>query len=108
MIPVSKEFIKDNNKYFFLKAKGDSMDHAGIFDGDLVLVQSQTYANDGEIVVALIDEEATIKEIKYNNDSIVLKPNSTNPNHVPFVLTRDFQVQGVVVTSIQMSQIKKD
>lgn len=100
MIPVSVQLAKPNNHYFFLRAKGDSMNEAGINDGDLVLIRQTNTAENGDLVVALIDDEATIKEFHRQNDCIVLKPKSTNKDHQPYILTRDFQVQGVVVTAV--------
>ena len=99
-IPVSTKLAKPPHRYFLLKAKGDSMDQKGINDGDLVLVRQQTVARDGEMVVALIDDEATIKEFRIGKDIYVLKPRSTNKTHQPIVLTKDFEIQGVVVTVI--------
>ena len=99
-IPVSTKLAKPPYRYFLLKAQGDSMDQKGIDDGDLVLVRQQTTARDGEMVVALIDDEATIKEFRIGKDIYVLKPRSTNKTHQPIVLTKDFEIQGVVVTTI--------
>lgn len=99
-IPVSIKLAKPPYRYFLLKAKGDSMNLKGIDDGDLVLVRQQTAAKDGEIVVALIDDEATIKEFRKAGETVVLRPRSRNKEHTPIVLTKDFQVQGVVVTAI--------
>jgi len=76
------------------------MNQAGINDGDLVLVRQQATARHGDIVVALIDDEATIKEYTSTGSAVVLKPHSSNPSHRPIILTRDFCVQGVVVTTI--------
>ena len=107
MIPVSIKLAKPPHKYFLLKAKGDSMDlpgsgrgQKGIHDGDLVLVRQQTTAKDGDTVVALIDDEATIKEFRIGGETYVLRPRSKNKTHQPIVLTKDFQIQGVVVTAI--------
>lgn len=100
MIPVSIKLARPPHRYFLLKAKGDSMDQKGIDDGDLVLVRQQTTAKDGDTVVALIDDEATIKEFRIGGETFVLKPRSRNKQHQPIVLTKDFQIQGVVVTSI--------
>src|SRR3989344_7641737 len=61
-IPVSIKLARPPHRYFLLKAQGDSMNQKGINDGDLVLVRQQTTANQGDSVVALIDDEATIKE----------------------------------------------
>jgi repressor LexA len=76
------------------------MDRAGIKDRDVVLVRQQSTANEGERVVALIDDEATIKEYRRSDRVVVLMPRSTNRKHKPIILTDDFQVQGVVVAVI--------
>lgn len=100
MIPVSTKLAKSPHRYFLLKAEGDSMNEKGINDGDLVLVRQQLTAHNGDMIVALVDDEATIKEFYRLGDIIILKPKSTNKQHKPIVLTKDFQVQGVVVTAI--------
>ena len=64
-IPVSVHIAQAPYKYFFLRAKGDSMNQKDIHDGDLILIREQHTANDNDIVVALIDDEATIKEFKH-------------------------------------------
>ena len=99
-ISVSIKLACPPHRYFLLKAKGDSMNQERINDGDLVLVRQQKTAKDREIVVALIDDEATIKEFHTAGETVVLKPRSRNKDHKPIVLTKDFQVQGVVVTAI--------
>ena len=99
-IPVSTSLAKSGYKYFLLHAKGDSMDEAGISDGDLVLVRQQPTAKDKDLVVALIDDEATIKELHVGKGIIILKPRSFNPVHRPIILEEEFQIQGVVVAAI--------
>lgn len=96
MVPVSVSLAKPQHRYFLLRVSGDSMNRAGIQDGDLVLVQQQSTADEGEKVVALIDDEATVKVLKRSRDAVLLVPRSTNPKHTPIVLTQEFQVQGVV------------
>lgn len=104
-ISVSTQLARPPHRYFLLKAKGDSMDQRGIDDGDLVLVRQQTTAKEGDMVVALIDDEATIKEFCIGGETFVLKPRSRNKQHQPIVLTKDFQVQGVVVTTIPSFEV---
>jgi len=99
-IPVSTAIAKPGYKYYLLHAQGDSMNKAGINDGDVVLVKQQPTADDGEKVVALIDGEATIKEFYKSSNAVVLKPKSTNQEHKPIILTDDFQIQGVVIQTI--------
>jgi repressor LexA len=100
LIPVSTSIAKPGWKYFLLRAKGDSMDKAGINEGDLILVRQQATANNGQNVVALIDDEATVKEYQHRGDFVTLLPKSYNDFHQPIILTRDFQIQGVVVATI--------
>lgn len=96
-IPTDKKMInKDPGEYFYLRAQGDSMDLAGIKDGDLLLIHRQQTADDGERVVALIGDEATVKILKKGTDFAVLKPSSSNPKHRPIVLKDSLIVQGVV------------
>lgn len=99
-IPVSDKLIKSSYRYFILRASGDSMNDAGIDDGDLVLIRQQQFAQNGDKVLALIDDEATIKEFHNNGNMIVLKPRSKNSKHQPIVLTSDFRIQGIVETVI--------
>ena len=101
MIPVSKGLARPGSRYFLLRAKGDSMNMAGIEDGDLVLVRQQVTASNGDVVVALIDDEATIKEFNHTGDAVVLKPKSRNKKHPPIILTENFEVQGVVIKTIK-------
>jgi len=99
-IPVSVSLARPGFKYFLLRAKGDSMNKAGINDGDLILVRQQSVAQNGDIVVALIDDEATVKEFQHSKNCVVLMPRSNNKKHKPIILTENFQVQGVAVTTI--------
>jgi repressor LexA len=99
-LPVATTMAKPGARHFFLHAHGDSMDQAGIKDGDIVLIRQQATATEGERVVALIDDEATIKEYHHSDGVVVLKPRSSNAKHRPIILTEDFQVQGVVVAVI--------
>jgi repressor LexA len=100
MIPVSVSLARPGYKYFLLRTSGDSMDKAGIKDGDLVLVRQQQTAKNGDKVVALIDDEATVKEFQRHKNCVVLMPKSKNKDHKPIILTDNFEVQGVIVTAI--------
>jgi repressor LexA len=76
--PISREFIPGDSDIFSLNVSGDSMIEAGIFDGDIVFVRRQEYAANGDIVVAMIDDEATVKRFFREADHIRLQPeNST-------------------------------
>lgn len=76
--PIPADFIGTSTPSFMLKVKGESMIEAGIFDGDYIIVKQQSVANNGEIVVALINDEATVKTFYKEKDHIRLQPeNST-------------------------------
>ncbi|HUV30703.1 MAG TPA: transcriptional repressor LexA [Acidobacteriota bacterium] len=102
VFPVSTKLARAPYRYFLLRAIGDSMNQKGIQDGNLVLVRQQPSAENGDRVVALIDEEATIKEFHRTSNAIILKPKSTNKQHQPIILTNDFQILGVVQTVIEL------
>lgn len=97
-IPVSTSVARPGAKYFLLRAVGDSMNRAGIQDRDLVLVRQQQDAKNGDRVVALINDEATVKEFYREKEVAVLKPKSTNKSHKPIILHEDFIIQGVVIS----------
>ena len=98
--PVSTQLAKSGHDYFLLRADGDSMNNAGIQDGDAVLVKQTPVANEGDVVVALIDDKATVKKLHFAQGAIVLKPQSSNKEHKPIIVTENFQVQGVVKATI--------
>ena len=95
-VSISIEMIKNGYKYFLLRAEGDSMDEAGINNGDLLLIRQQQDAENGDRILALIDDEATVKEYNKSGGMVILKPKSTNKIHQPIILTSDFRIQGVV------------
>lgn len=99
-LPVSTELARPPHRYFMLRARGDSMDKAGINDNDLVLVKQQFTAESGDRVVALIDDEATIKEYQQGDGVVILQPRSSNLEHKPIILTSEFRIQGVVIKAI--------
>ncbi len=74
--PLPVDFV-GNSESFMLKVRGDSMIEAGILDGDFVLVKKQNVAENGDIVVALIDDEATVKTFFKEQDHIRLQPQNS-------------------------------
>lgn len=96
-IPVSTGLAKPGNQYFMLRASGNSMNLSGINNGDILLVRQQNTAENGARVVALIDDEATVKILERKSDVIVLRPNSTETKHKPIVVSENCMIQGEVV-----------
>ena len=91
--PIPMEFMP-NNQTFMLKVKGESMINTGIFDGDLVLVEQCQTARNGEIVVALIEDGATVKTFYKEKDEIRLQPE--NDSMDPIIVT-DVKILGKVI-----------
>jgi repressor LexA len=109
-VQMPKTIARAGSEYFLLRVRGNSMDKAKmagekIEDGDLVLVRQQATANDGDIVVALIDGEATIKRFAKGSGYYVLKPDSTDTKHRPIVVDRDFHIQGTIVRVLKRGSV---
>ncbi len=101
MISVTTALARPGSKYFLLRVSGTSMNQAkvnGVYieDGSIVLVRQQESADNGNIVVALINDEATVKVFERKNGMVILKPKSSEP-HKSIVLTNNCVIQGVVV-----------
>jgi len=101
-VSISIEIIKSGYKYFLLRAEGDSMDEAGIDNGDLLLVRQQQDAENGDKILALIDDEATVKEYNKSNGLVILKPKSSNKTHQPIILNDNFRIQGIIENVIKL------
>ena len=82
------------NDVFALRVEGESMIDAGILDGDIVVVRKQQSADNGQIVVAMIEDEATVKRIFYEGKITRLQPENTSMEPI---YSRDAQVLGCVV-----------
>lgn len=98
-VQVSTKIARRGHTYFLLRARGSSMNKAGINDGDLVLVRQQATAKNGDRVVALVNHEATIKHFHREGNIVVLRPNSTERRHKPIILSDTFMIQGVVIST---------
>jgi repressor LexA len=95
-LALPKTLVPDS-ECFVLKVRGDSMINAGLFDGDLAVVKQQDSADNGDIVVALIDDEATIKRLYRESGHFRLQPE--NPTMEPIVVDQ-VTVLGKVVLAI--------
>ena len=90
--PIPAEFMP-NQEVFMLHVKGDSMINAGIFDGDNILVRQQSTASNGDIVVALVDDSATVKTFYKENDYYRLQPEN---DHMDPIIVDDVSILGIV------------
>ncbi|MBU4501108.1 MAG: transcriptional repressor LexA, partial [Nanoarchaeota archaeon] len=98
-ITVSRSLLSRSGRHYVLKVKGDSMINEGIFDSDFVIIREQPTAEQGDTVVAIInDNEATLKKFYINDDLFMLK--SANA-HVPPIATKELAIRGKVVSIIR-------
>jgi repressor LexA len=94
--PLPQEFVR-SDECFILKVRGDSMVDAGIFDGDMLVVRKQQTAKDRDIVVARMEDEATVKRFFREDGRVRLQPE--NPTMEP-IITRDVSIEGVALAVI--------
>ncbi|NTW27836.1 MAG: transcriptional repressor LexA [Nitrospirae bacterium] len=95
-MPLPAEMVGDST--FILRVRGDSMIEAGILNGDFVVVRQQTTANNGDIVVAMIDDEATVKTFYKEADRVRLQPQNSTMEPI---YTRDIMLLGKVVALLR-------
>jgi len=99
---VDRDWLEAEGEVFALTVKGESMIEAGIMDGDLVLIKKQNHSRNGEIVAAIIDEEATLKYFFHEGDRIRLEP--ANESIEPIYIEPDqasIFIAGVLVASMR-------
>lgn len=101
-VDLSREFGGEN--VFALKVRGDSMVEAGVCDGDLVVVRAQEVADNGQIVVALVDGEATVKRLSRRGSRLWLAP--ANARYEPIPVGGDTKIIGRVIGVIRSYERK--
>lgn len=94
VFPLPSSLLSEG-EHFILKVCGDSMIQAGIFDGDYIVVKKQLHANNGEIIVALVGDEATVKRFYKENGHFRLQPEN---DAMEPIIVNEVQVLGKVVT----------
>lgn len=100
-IDINKEYIKNKDTTFFAKVKGNSMINAGIFDGDLLIIDKSLEPQNDKIAVCQIDGEFTVKRIKIEKDVVWLI--AENDDFKPIKVTPDNEllIWGIVTASIK-------
>ena len=97
-LPLTSDFVKGNNDVFVLHVKGDSMVNAGILDKDYIIVRKQDTAMNGEIVAALLEDEATVKRFFKKSNSIKLMPEN---DYMEPIEVKDAKILGKVIGVIR-------
>ena len=99
-INLNKEFIKNKDTTFFARVKGHSMKDAGIFDGDLLIIDKSLEPQDGKIAICQIDGEFTVKRIKKDKDFYWLVAENEDFKPIKVTSENDFMIWGIVTNSI--------
>lgn len=99
-LDLNEYLIKNPLTTFFVKVSGNSMINAGIYDGDILIVDKSIDASNNKIIIGVINGEFTVKRISKKNNKLFLLP--ANDNYDPIEVTEqmDFKIWGVVVHSI--------
>lgn len=97
--PLPKDLFRGGSEgLFMLTVKGNSMIEAGIFDGDKIIIKSQSSANNGEIVAALVGDEATVKRFYRRDGHVVLHPENSLMEDI---IVKDVEILGVAAGLIR-------
>jgi repressor LexA len=97
-VQINEALLKKNRKYFALRVRGDSMVGVGIMDGDTAVIEKQSVAKNGEIVVALVDEAVTLK--RFFKESKRIKLQAENANYPP-IYSQNVRLLGRLVHIIR-------
>lgn len=99
---LSFDFFKQNKNFFCIRVRGESMTDAHIADGDLVVVRSQPSAENGDIVVAMVNGEVTVKRFSRKDGTVTLTPE--NRSMQPIVIADgDFRIIGKVIMVVRQN-----
>lgn len=101
-ITIDRFLIQQPNKTVLIRVKGDSMVNAGIHDGDLAVVERKTEATQGDIVVAVVDDQFTLKTLARDKDGYHLLP--ANPNYPVIRPNGKLEIFGVLVGLVRKYQ----
>lgn len=95
-LSIDEYLIDDPQSTFLLKVSGDSLINAGIFDGDIVIIKTKNEAQNGDLVLAQIDREWTLKIFKRDRQRHVNYLLAANPKYPPFYPKHELQIHGIV------------
>lgn len=98
--------VPDPERHFYLRVSGDSMENAGIHEGDLVLIRQQDTAENGQIVACMVNgEDATLKRFRRQSDIVILQPE--NPAYEPRVIpVREFEAGNARIVGVAVKLVR--
>lgn len=100
-ISIDRSLVRGANRLFALRVQGESMVKAGICSGDIIIARRQSEANNGDIVVALLENHATVKRLKRRKNSIFLKPENDAMEPIKINRESEFKILGKVIASMR-------
>jgi repressor LexA len=99
-ISVDRSLVGRTTRLFALQVRGDSVIKAGIYDGDIAVAQQQVTANQGDIIIALLGDEATMKRFHRKNNVITLQPENDAMQPIKISKGSDFKILGKVIATL--------
>jgi len=100
-LSLDEHLVAHRDSTFFVRAKGNSMVDAGIFDGSLLVVDRSLSPGIGDIVIAVVDGEMTVKRLGWRNGQYVLKPENSSYPEIQLKEGQELQVWGVVTSTVR-------
>jgi len=97
---VDRKIASSGDKLVAVRAIGDSMNDADIMSGDYVLIRLTDHAENGDRVVAIVDDMVTVKKLEVRDNMIILWPESKDLKYKPIILNQDFKIAGKVVCTL--------
>ncbi len=99
-IDLTQMLIRDELSTFIVRVSGDSMEDAGIFDGDELIVDRSIEPHDGHVVVAIVDGDMTVKRLRVTSNGVVLQAENTEYPDVEVAELSDLMIWGVATTCL--------
>lgn len=100
-LSLDEHLVQHKESTFFVRAKGSSMVNAGIFDGNLLVVDKSLTPSSGDIVIAVIDGEMTVKRLINRDGKVILKPENSRFKDIELKEGQELQVWGVVTSTVK-------
>jgi len=100
-LSLDEHLIQHKDATFFVRAKGNSMVGAGIFDGDLLVVDKSLDPSSGDIVIAIVDGDLTVKRLIKRGEKVILKPENHRFMEIELQDGQELQVWGVVTSTVK-------
>ena len=100
-LSLDEHLVQNKDSTFFVRAKGNSMVGAGIFDGNLLVVDKSLTPSSGDIVIAVVDSELTVKRLIKRGEKVILKPENPRFKEIEFKDGQELLVWGVVTSTVK-------